>query len=143
MKSIIFVVLLGITTIVAAEENNTAKTNYGNELADCAAYYAVTSTWFSPDLAKRLLNTSHGAAEMSARLIGLEATKARMSKEIANQKLIRSEVSKLLEEKTQDKEKLNNANDNMKGKLDVYAQKCKMAVFRPEERLKFWEAKDD
>ena len=129
-KTIVILTLLIIYTAlpVAAYEKGRARTNFAHELAECAAYFVVSSN--APGLGEALKNKLSSIGQnllvLSANLTSQELALARLELAV---KIMKEEIKSNWE--------------NMSILNNKYGFDCKKVKNNPEDRLKYWLNKKD
>ncbi len=123
-----FLLLLPIAS-VSAYEPERAVNNLAHELAECVAYYAISSKLIEPQNPKTAKQLDHAA------MLALEGANALTSKKVTE-----ARVEMAAKSMTND---LSNDITNFSIILNKYSDSCGEAINSPEARMNYWLKKHD
>ena len=123
IKSVLIIVLISISVVANAYDEERSASNLASDLSECVAYYTLIAMQMEKQNtdATKLIKSSEIAYEMAKSISTEETVKARVQL-YANDML----------------EKINHNWSNGAILINKYGEHCKKIITAPDKRLQYW-----
>lgn len=119
--------LFSVSANVLAYDSDGVKTHFGQEIAECAAYYTIVA-----EVSNRFGNVPKGMS------LQRDADRAmEMGRMLTTEELARSRYETALEAEA----KTNNTKNGFSKLVRQYEKSCQAMMEHPEQRIEYWEKK--